>query len=461
MKKSVEKILILLLMLILVFAITNFTYAAEGTISVPSVTVGQDFTVTVNIPEEAVAYEGKISVTFSDGSVQNSKKLVVTTGITGDFAHPGNMTASFNATKEGNATIAVTGLVISSKTGKINQNETLTKTITIASNKPAEPNWTNTGDTVYALENLNVRKSWDSSSEAIGSFSKDTSAKRIAVGSNGWDKIEYKGSVGYVLSKYLTTQKPQEKPTENPSNDEDNNSNIINNEPTWRETGDTVYALEILNVRKSWNSSSDKIGSLAKGTSTKRIAVGSNGWDKIEYNGSIGYVVSKYLTTQKPDEEKDEPNWRETGDIVYSLTNLNVRKSWDASSEAIGSLNKGDSTKRIAVGSNGWDKIEYYDEIAYVMSKYLTTEEPEEDDTKNEINNNTNTNTNTNTLENTNVVNSTVNQAEIYNNIVDEVGVIPPVGRSIVDYIFIVAVCISIGMVAFVGIKIRENNSKE
>lgn len=456
MKKSVEKILILLLMIILVFTIANFSYAAEGTISVPSVTVGQDFTVTVNIPQEAVAYEGKISITFSDGSVQNSKKLVVTTGVTGDFAHPGNMTASFKATKEGNATIAVTGLVISSKTDKINQNETLTKTINIASNKPAEPNWTNTGDTVYALENLNVRKSWDSSSEAIGSISKDASTKRIAVGSNGWDKIEYNGSVGYVLSKYLTTQKLQQNPPENPSNDSNNNSNNTNNEPTWRETGDTVYALEILNVRKSWNSSADKIGSLSKNSSTKRIAVGSNGWDKIEYNGTVGYVVSKYLTTQKPDEEKDEPTWTETGDIVYSLANLNVRKSWDASSEAIGSLNKGDSTKRIAVGSNGWDKIEYYDDIAYVMSKYLTTEETEEDDTENEINNNIENNT----VENTNIVNNTVNQAELYNDIVDEIGVIPPVGRSIVDYIFIVAIFISIGMVAFVGIKIREN-SKE
>ena len=64
-----------------------------------------------------------------------------------------------------------------------------------------------------------------------------------------------------------------------------------------------------------------------------------------------------------------------------------------------------------------------------------------------------------NTVKN-NIVDNSANQADMYNVLIEEVGVIPPVGKNIADYIYIVAVCISIGMVAFIGIKIRENNKE-
>lgn len=408
MNKNIKKCLVLYFTIVLVFSIIgiNVSYAAEASISVPEVKVGQDFIVTVNIPAEAVGYEGKISVTFSDGTVKESKKMAVMTGLDGDFKHPGNMTASFNAVKEGEATVKVTGLIISSQSGQINENKTLTKTISIASNKPPE----------------------------------DTPKP--------------------------TTPSTPTTPTEPPKPE----TPPASNEPTWTETGDTVYALEDLNVRSGWGTSYDKMGTLTKNSSTKRISVGSNGWDKIEYNGKTGYVVSKYLTTQKPEEktpeepeennEIPEPTWTETGDTVYALQKLNVRSGWGTSYKAIGSLKKDASTKRISVGSNGWDKIEYNGKIAYVMSKYLTTEKPEEKSVNNTIEDEKN-NVINNTLENTNNSNTNVvNNGEIYNEILEEVGVIPPVGKNISDYIYIIAVCLSIAMVIIVGVKIREKNEE-
>ena len=408
MKKSIQKIFIILVIAIAIFTMVeiNYSYASEGSISVPSVTVGQDFTVTVNIPSDAVAYEGKISVTFSDGTSKSSGKLTKVTGIEGDYAHPGNMSFTFNAVKEGNALVKVIGLIISSKSGQINQNETLEKNITIASNAPTTPSEPTTPE------------------------------------------------VPTTPSEPTTEPEKPNTPTE----------------PTWNATGDTVYALEDLNVRSGWGTSYNKIGSLKKSASTKRIAVGSNGWDKIDYNGTTGYVMSKYLTTQKPEDntqnnEPDntsdsvkEPTWRATGDTVYALQKLNVRSGSGTSFKAIGMLKKNDKVKRIAVGSNGWDKIDYNGTIGYVMSKYLTTEKPEENEIENNVVKNEISN---NLVENTNIVeNNIVNSAEIYNTIVDEVGVIPPVGRNIVDYIYIIAVCVSIGMIGFVGIKIRENNKE-
>lgn len=237
-----------------------------------------------------------------------------------------------------------------------------------------------------------------------------------------------------------------------------------NNEPGYTATGDKVYATEKLNVRKSADANSEKLGSLSKNSSTKRISVGDNGWDKIEFNGSVGYVLSKYLTTQQPEAAK-EPKWTATGDTVYSKRSLNVRNGWGTSYEAIGGLILGQKIKRIATGDNGWDKIQYEGKEAYVMSQYLTTSKSEVDKLiqeekekkENEVVNNTVSENNT--VENTTAENKKANE-EIYNEIVEEIGVLPQVGKSIVDYIYIMVVIAGLMLVGFVGVHIKEKNEE-
>lgn len=423
---------------------------------------GQNFTVTVNIPSEAVAYEGKISVKFSDGSVQDSGKLVKVTGVDGPYSHPGNMTATFKASVSGDATITVTDLVISNQNGQVNQNSTLTKTFAIASNNPAPttptnptpsnpttpsgPTYTETGDTVYATDVVNVRSGPGTSNSKIGQLKTGQSVKRIAVGSDGWDKIEYNGTTGYVATQYLTTKNPNENP-------------VTNTGVTYQETGDTVFALEKLNVRSGPGTSNSQVGQLTAGQSVKRIAVGSDGWDKIEYNGTTAYVMSKYLTTKNPNENNEnleDATYEETGDTVYSTTSLNVRSAPGTASSAIGRLKKGDEVTRIAVGSKGWDKIKYNGKTAYVMSKYLTTEKVEKDEDEEE---NTTNNTVSNNVVDNSVQNNTITDGEAYNKILDEVGVIPAVGKSFSSYAYKVAIILSIGLVAFIGLKIREKDN--
>lgn len=247
-----------------------------------------------------------------------------------------------------------------------------------------------------------------------------------------------------------------------------------NNEPGYTATGDKVYATEKLNVRKSADANSEKLGSLSKNSSTKRISVGDNGWDKIEFNGGVGYVLSKYLTTQQPEAAK-EPKWTATGDTVYSKRSLNVRNGWGTSYEAIGGLILGQKIKRIATGDNGWDKIQYEGKEAYVMSQYLTTSKSEVDKLiqeekekkENEVVNNTvsennaveDTNVANETVENTTAENKKANE-EIYNEIVEEIGVLPQVGKSIVDYIYIMVVIAGLMLVGFVGVHIKEKNEE-
>lgn len=63
-------------------------------------------------------------------------------------------------------------------------------------------------------------------------------------------------------------------------------------------TKTTMYAKSNVNVRSGAGTSNSKLGSLTKGQEVVKIGE-ENGWSKIEFNGGIGYVSSKYLSTEK------------------------------------------------------------------------------------------------------------------------------------------------------------------
>ena len=411
-----KKIFIVLLNLLIIFSFIDFnfakSYASEGSLSLPnSVTVGDNITITVNIPAEAVAYQGEISVKFSDGSVQNSGVLAKVTGVDGDYSHPGNMTYSVTAKSEGTITITVSNLNITDKNAnKINTNNTLTGTVTVnkkqeavstqpsAPQTPAsnDPTWVNTSETVYATETVNVRTGWGTNNPSMGKLSKGNSIIRTAKGSNGWDRVTYNGKIGYILSQYLSIQ--------NPTDSSNTNTTTNNNTDT--------------------NSTTNKTGSSTNNSTTSETTI-------------------------------PEPTWRETGDTVYATTNMNVGSGWDKSYSSIGGLMKGDSTTRIAVGSNGWDKIKFEGKTAYVLSRLLTTEfvEPDEPEEEEEEEN---TETNVNKVDVTE--NMTDSEKEIYNQLIQEVGVLPAVGKDYSDIIYFIAVIVALIIVGVVGLKICKKD---
>lgn len=63
-------------------------------------------------------------------------------------------------------------------------------------------------------------------------------------------------------------------------------------------TKTAMYAKSNVNVRSGAGTSNAQIGSLTKGQEVVKIGE-ENGWSKIEFNGGIGYVSSKYLSAEK------------------------------------------------------------------------------------------------------------------------------------------------------------------
>ena len=79
---------------------------------------------------------------------------------------------------------------------------------------------------------------------------------------------------------------------------------------------------------------------------------------------------------ETPVPEETGPKFTEVNETVYATTSVNVRSSYSADSNKVGSLSSGASVTRTGVGDNGWSRIVYGDSVAYVSSDYLTTTKP-------------------------------------------------------------------------------------
>lgn len=74
-------------------------------------------------------------------------------------------------------------------------------------------------------------------------------------------------------------------------------------EQLFKDCSETMYATTTVNVRSSYSTNSDKLGSLTKAQSVKCTGIGTGaaaGWSRIEFNGKVAYVSSDYLSATKP-----------------------------------------------------------------------------------------------------------------------------------------------------------------
>ena len=239
---------------------------------------------------------------------------------------------------------------------------------------------------------LNVRQASTTNSRIIGSL-KGGEKVNIISESNGFYKIEFNNSYGYVYSKYISKDgdsekvqvvKQEEVKKEKVDESKKEAKATPKAEPvvlavrSLNKTG-IVNVSSSLNVRSSASTSSKVIGSLSG--NTKVTIVGEEGaFYKIEYKGSHGYVSKEYVKdvtessnsnqgTQTPEKPSTPESTEKTG-IVNVSSSLNVREGASTSSKVIGSLSG--NTKVIIVGEEGaFYKIEYKGSHGYVAKEYI------------------------------------------------------------------------------------------
>lgn len=80
--------------------------------------------------------------------------------------------------------------------------------------------------------------------------------------------------------------------------------------------------------------------------------------------------------TPTPTPANIEPPGEKVDEWVYATSAVNIRARWNADSLVVGGLYENDQIHRVAVLENGWSKVSYNSDYAYIRSDFLTTESP-------------------------------------------------------------------------------------
>lgn len=182
-----------------------------------------------------------------------------------------------------------------------------------------------------------------------------------------------------------TTTEPDETTTEPDSDESDESTEPESSETTTEapaidpsafiEVKETVYVYntDILNIRASYSTDSEKVGEMKEGESVIRTGY-NNEWSRILFYGETRYANSAFLTTTAPFEYTDK-----TETVYVTSTQLNLRAKASPDATIVASLKHGDAIERTGVSTttdeNGyeWSRLLYNGQVCYANSAHLAT----------------------------------------------------------------------------------------
>ncbi|MDE6882915.1 MAG: SH3 domain-containing protein, partial [Lachnospiraceae bacterium] len=155
-----------------------------------------------------------------------------------------------------------------------------------------------------------------------------------------------------------------------------------------------VKAIDVVNIRTSDSETADKLGKAAVGDEFTLLEEKGNGWSKISYEGGEAYIKSEFLepsetmqadagetsenTDETPDDEanadqqqEDNSSSAQTTGTVTVKENVRVRASANENGEKLGTVYIGEKLEVIMKQADGWTKIKYNGQTAYVKSDYV------------------------------------------------------------------------------------------
>ena len=128
------------------------------------------------------------------------------------------------------------------------------------------------------------------------------------------------------------------------------------NDSLFTETDETMYATTTVNVRSSYSTNSDKLGSLTKAQSVTRTGIGTGdaaGWSRIEFNGKVAYVSSDYLSATKPQVSVSKPSTGNSSSGSTQTSKPTTKPSTGGNSGSSSGGSSGGSTAPVPPGGSG------------------------------------------------------------------------------------------------------------
>ena len=191
------------------------------------------------------------------------------------------------------------------------------------------------------------------------------------------------------------------------------------------EVNDTVTAKELTNLRSLPTTlDSEVVYQLSNGETVQRTGIGSNGWDRVIYNGQKLYAVHNFLTTDLSENasggaestavqnglenESDSQSsdaagsdsgsseeaeavsgsaqaddgtsesagmvFRDVSEAVTARDQVNLREQPSTDTgNVVGTLSYGEAVVRTGVSDSGWSRLEVNGQVVYASSRLLAT----------------------------------------------------------------------------------------
>lgn len=150
-------------------------------------------------------------------------------------------------------------------------------------------------------------------------------------------------------------------------------------------TPKTVRATDVVNIRSSDSEEADRIDKAQIGQEFTLLEERGNGWSKVSHNGKEAFIKSDYLevvaeepvevvSVQEPEapEQQEAPASNETvSGTVKVKESVKVRKSASTSADALGTVYAGDELELVMKQADGWTKVKYKGQTAFVKSDYV------------------------------------------------------------------------------------------
>ncbi|MDE7359902.1 MAG: SH3 domain-containing protein [Lachnospiraceae bacterium] len=194
---------------------------------------------------------------------------------------------------------------------------------------------------------------------------------------------EIEKNVGEALARAEQSEEPEETGEETPEE---------TGEEAPAEVVTKVKATDVVNIRTSDSETADKLGKADVGDEFELLEEKGNGWSKIRYDGGEAYIKSDYLepsetmaaseVEQTEDDDNEEENAQEqqadnsgdsttTNGTVRVKETVRIRKGASENSEKIATAYMGETFEVIMKQADGWTKIKYNGETAYVKSEFV------------------------------------------------------------------------------------------
>jgi len=132
--------------------------------------------------------------------------------------------------------------------------------------------------------------------------------------------------------------------------------------------GETVYAVETVNVRGQASETAERVGQIARGDSAIRISE-DNGWSQIKYNNATAYVKSEFVTVNRDDLNTNTPADSPSSGKARITESAKVRTGEAKDSQYIETLYEGTEVEVLEKLASGRTKISYNGKTGYVNSE--------------------------------------------------------------------------------------------